>query len=229
MPRQFGINMAHFHMQSMALVIEMSNLPPLLLTWKFPHSAWKYGTFHLLVCVCVYIYTYKEPQVKPFCAVQISDQPKMGSCQLQIITAVPKDSPAPDAGSTGRDQRIEWMLNCQEPPSFLDELLNSIRQTIFLNNHNKERRFSPGGTSGEENQSSSSWAPCLSLLKGLFPILSWGRSYKVSEFKSDLMAGLTLASLCIPQVVSITVASWFLIFFFSGLFYYFGFWFSRYI
>lgn len=37
-------------------------------------------------------------------------------------------------------------------------------------------------------------------VEAMFPILSWGRSYTLSKFKGDLIAGLTIASLCIPQV-----------------------------
>ncbi|KAI3509382.1 hypothetical protein L1887_24613 [Cichorium endivia] len=33
----------------------------------------------------------------------------------------------------------------------------------------------------------------------LFPILEWGRDYSLSKFKGDLIAGCTIASLCIPQ------------------------------
>nr|KAJ0196895.1 hypothetical protein LSAT_V11C700373340 [Lactuca sativa] len=33
----------------------------------------------------------------------------------------------------------------------------------------------------------------------LFPILEWGRDYSFSKFKGDLIAGCTIASLCIPQ------------------------------
>ncbi|KAF3326407.1 High affinity sulfate transporter 2 [Carex littledalei] len=36
-------------------------------------------------------------------------------------------------------------------------------------------------------------------LQSLFPILEWGRQYKLNMFKGDLIAGLTIASLCIPQ------------------------------
>ncbi|KAK2986916.1 hypothetical protein RJ640_009059 [Escallonia rubra] len=36
-------------------------------------------------------------------------------------------------------------------------------------------------------------------LQALFPILNWGRDYNLSKFKGDLIAGLTIASLCIPQ------------------------------
>lgn len=37
-------------------------------------------------------------------------------------------------------------------------------------------------------------------LQTIFPILDWGRDYNLSKFKGDLIAGLTIASLCIPQV-----------------------------
>lgn len=37
-------------------------------------------------------------------------------------------------------------------------------------------------------------------LQAMFPILEWGRHYNLSKFKGDLIAGLTIASLCIPQV-----------------------------
>ncbi|KAF1002008.1 sulfate transporter 1.3-like [Apium graveolens] len=36
-------------------------------------------------------------------------------------------------------------------------------------------------------------------LQTVFPILEWGRDYNLSKFKGDLIAGLTIASLCIPQ------------------------------
>ncbi|KAG5525990.1 hypothetical protein RHGRI_032322 [Rhododendron griersonianum] len=36
-------------------------------------------------------------------------------------------------------------------------------------------------------------------LQALFPILDWGRDYNLSKFRGDLIAGLTIASLAIPQ------------------------------
>ncbi|XAR53071.1 hypothetical protein NMG60_11021470 [Bertholletia excelsa] len=39
-------------------------------------------------------------------------------------------------------------------------------------------------------------------LQTLFPILEWGRNYNLSKFKGDLIAGLTIASLCIPQDIA---------------------------
>ncbi|XP_075087194.1 sulfate transporter 1.3 isoform X2 [Nicotiana tabacum] len=36
-------------------------------------------------------------------------------------------------------------------------------------------------------------------LQAIFPILEWGRSYNFAKFRGDLISGLTIASLCIPQ------------------------------
>lgn len=40
-------------------------------------------------------------------------------------------------------------------------------------------------------------------MEAVFPILQWGREYNLNKFKGDLIAGLTIASLCIPQVLII--------------------------
>jgi sulfate transporter 3 len=39
--------------------------------------------------------------------------------------------------------------------------------------------------------------------KYFFPILQWGSNYSFQIFKSDLVSGLTIASLAIPQVCQI--------------------------
>ncbi|XP_028771908.1 sulfate transporter 1.2 [Neltuma alba] len=36
-------------------------------------------------------------------------------------------------------------------------------------------------------------------LEAVFPILNWGRNYNAVKFRGDIIAGLTIASLCIPQ------------------------------
>ncbi|KAJ8436416.1 hypothetical protein Cgig2_013457 [Carnegiea gigantea] len=36
-------------------------------------------------------------------------------------------------------------------------------------------------------------------LQALFPVLEWGRGYNLNKLKGDLIAGFTIASLCIPQ------------------------------
>ncbi|KAG7590528.1 STAS domain [Arabidopsis suecica] len=36
-------------------------------------------------------------------------------------------------------------------------------------------------------------------LQSVFPVFDWGRNYNLKKFRGDLIAGLTIASLCIPQ------------------------------
>ncbi|XP_027358595.1 sulfate transporter 1.3-like [Abrus precatorius] len=36
-------------------------------------------------------------------------------------------------------------------------------------------------------------------IEAIFPILNWGRSYNLKKFRGDIISGLTIASLCIPQ------------------------------
>lgn len=92
-----------------------------------------------------------------------------------------------------RAERNQWVLNSPDPPGLWQEFVGLIRETVL-----------PRG-----NSFSSSSVPekhprfqhVVLFLHGLFPILSWGRNYKATKFKKDLMAGLTLASLSIPQSI----------------------------
>lgn len=85
----------------------------------------------------------------------------------------------------------QWVLNAPEPPGLWHEITVSVRQTI----------------SSCGNKYSSLMDQPFSVLQQIFPILVWGRNYKATKFKHDLMAGLTIASLCIPQVKLITSSS----------------------
>ncbi|XP_027179797.1 low affinity sulfate transporter 3-like [Coffea eugenioides] len=83
-------------------------------------------------------------------------------------------------------ERFQWVLNAPEPPGLWCKLQNGITETIFpLKNKFQHLR---------EHQVSKS-------LGNLFPILSWGKAYNIKMFRKDLLAGLTLASLCIPQSI----------------------------
>ncbi|XP_007018861.2 PREDICTED: low affinity sulfate transporter 3 [Theobroma cacao] len=94
-----------------------------------------------------------------------------------------------DLEDAGRTERKKWLINSPDPPSFWQELVSAIRGSVFP--HGRKHSSSAGGRR----------ATAMSFLQGLFPILSWGRTYKASKFKHDLMAGLTLASLSIPQSI----------------------------
>lgn len=37
-------------------------------------------------------------------------------------------------------------------------------------------------------------------IQAVFPIINWARYYNFAKLRSDIIAGLTIASLCIPQV-----------------------------
>ncbi|KAL9236993.1 hypothetical protein vseg_011588 [Gypsophila vaccaria] len=71
--------------------------------------------------------------------------------------------------------------------NLLTEFTNGIKETLFsddplrhFKDQSKSRKFVLG-------------------LQAVFPILEWGRGYNLKKFKGDLIAGLTIASLCIPQ------------------------------
>ncbi|CAI8616090.1 unnamed protein product [Vicia faba] len=36
-------------------------------------------------------------------------------------------------------------------------------------------------------------------IEAIFPIINWGRGYNLKKFRGDIIVGLTIASLCIPQ------------------------------
>ncbi|KAK2997162.1 hypothetical protein RJ639_026198 [Escallonia herrerae] len=92
---------------------------------------------------------------------------------------------------TRRMERAQWVLNSPDPPGIWHELVGSIKETVFP----RGNEFCPSSTKQPRA------SPAASFLRGLFPILSWGRNYKASKFKNDLMAGLTIASLSIPQSI----------------------------
>ncbi|ESR41387.1 Sulfate transporter 2.1 [Citrus sinensis] len=86
------------------------------------------------------------------------------------------------------NERAQWVLNAPKPPGFWQELVNSVRETFFPH----RRKF---------KNEHDGFNLVFTFLHGLFPILHWCRNYKASKFRNDLMAGLTLASLCIPQSI----------------------------
>ncbi|KAI3996364.1 hypothetical protein MKX01_026832 [Papaver californicum] len=89
-------------------------------------------------------------------------------------------------------ERSRMLLNAPDPPGLCTEFVSSIKEIVNLSNGNKSYS---GKKKPELKQRVGS------VLRGLFPILSWGRIYMLSKFKSDLMSGLTLASLSIPQSI----------------------------
>lgn len=80
----------------------------------------------------------------------------------------------------------DLVLHGPEPPS----LWNDLPDILWKASHRRgaDKRFTLSVCT-------------MSVLQGLFPILDWWKDYSLKSFRSDLMAGLTLASLSIPQSI----------------------------
>jgi sulfate transporter 3 len=75
------------------------------------------------------------------------------------------------------------------PQSTVDKLKGKLKETFFPDDPFRSFKGQP---------TRQKW---LLTAKYLFPILDWAPHYSLSLFKSDLVAGLTIASLAIPQVI----------------------------
>lgn len=92
----------------------------------------------------------------------------------------------PQSGEAAVNHRV----SVPPPQPFLKSLKNTVKETLFPDD--PLRQF--------KNQT-----PRKKLLLGLqyvFPILEWGPRYSFDFFKSDLISGITIASLAIPQGIS---------------------------
>ncbi|CAK8530278.1 unnamed protein product [Lathyrus sativus] len=76
------------------------------------------------------------------------------------------------------------------------------RQTLFQEfKHNFNETFFSDDPFGKFKNQKGSRKFILGL-ESIFPIFEWGRGYNLKSFKGDLIAGLTIASLCIPQDIA---------------------------
>ncbi|KAL8058367.1 hypothetical protein ABFX02_03G013500 [Erythranthe guttata] len=108
--------------------------------------------------------------------------------ELQQLDA---DAAASSTAAAAASERGKWLLSSPNPPSPWQEIYTSVKETVLLPQ--------PNNRQPRTNTNNNKWP--LLFLQALFPILKWGRNYKATKFKNDLMAGLTLASLCIPQSI----------------------------
>ncbi|TVU48079.1 hypothetical protein EJB05_07702 [Eragrostis curvula] len=78
------------------------------------------------------------------------------------------------------------------PPkkNVLAEFSDAIKETFFADDPLRQYKDQP--------KSKKIWLG----LQQVFPVLDWGRGYNLGKFKGDLIAGLTIASLCIPQDIA---------------------------
>lgn len=94
-----------------------------------------------------------------------------------------------DAGAgAGAGERAKLLLNSPDTPPPWQHLCRFLKEGFC-------------GQSTETRPNRGGMNRVAGFLQGLFPILKWGRNYKATKFKNDVMAGLTLASLCIPQSI----------------------------
>ncbi|CAL4921280.1 unnamed protein product [Urochloa decumbens] len=93
---------------------------------------------------------------------------------------------ASEASVPKREDFANLALEGPEPPSLSYELIGMLRKAVRYRSADKHFTLS---------------VCAMSILHSLFPILEWSKSYSLKSFRSDIMAGLTLASLSIPQSI----------------------------
>lgn len=88
-------------------------------------------------------------------------------------------------------QNVPYIHKVGIPPKqdLLKEFTTNVKETFF-----SDDPFRPFKDQPKSRQ-------LMLGLQAIFPILDWGRSYNLKKFRGDLISGLTIASLCIPQVV----------------------------
>lgn len=93
------------------------------------------------------------------------------------------------SSSRNHSQGTPYIHKVGLPPKqkLFKEFTNTIKETFFsddplrpFKHQPKSRKFILG-------------------VQAIFPIFEWGRGYDLLKFRGDLIAGLTIASLCIPQ------------------------------
>ncbi|CAK9154211.1 unnamed protein product [Ilex paraguariensis] len=93
------------------------------------------------------------------------------------------------SSSPSQIQNLPYIHKVGVPPkqNLLKEITTTVKETFFADDplrafkdQPRSRKFVLG-------------------MQAIFPILEWGRSYNLAKFRGDLIAGLTIASLCIPQ------------------------------
>ncbi|XP_015944092.1 early nodulin-70-like [Arachis duranensis] len=91
----------------------------------------------------------------------------------------------------------QWVQNAPDPPCFFREVFENVKDTILPPNNSKN----VWSTLVVNDNQQPLYKRVLVLLTEIFPILASLRGYNAHKFKFDLMAGITVASLAIPQCV----------------------------
>jgi sulfate transporter 1, high-affinity len=103
-----------------------------------------------------------------------------------------EDHGADVASRTSSHRRMEhghgYKVGIPPKKSLLTEFSDAVKETFFADDPLRQYKDQP--------KSKKLWLG----LQHIFPVLDWSRRYSLSKFKGDFIAGLTIASLCIPQV-----------------------------
>ncbi|CAM8914372.1 unnamed protein product [Rhodiola kirilowii] len=91
-----------------------------------------------------------------------------------------------------RDGALPYIRKIEPPPkpNLLKEISNGIKETFFSDDPLREFKNQPKSKK------------LVLAIQAVFPIFDWGRSYTLKKFKGDLIGGLTIASLAIPQDIA---------------------------
>lgn len=97
------------------------------------------------------------------------------------------------SSTDGQTENYKSVYKVGLPPrrNFIREFADAVKETLFSDDPLRPYKDQPKSRK------------LLLGLQFLFPVLEWGRYYNLSKFKGDVIAGLTIASLCIPQVHNI--------------------------
>ncbi|XP_078440909.1 sulfate transporter 1;3 [Wolffia australiana] len=89
----------------------------------------------------------------------------------------------------GTTEMVQSRYKVGVPPRrrLLDEVQETVKETLFHDDPLRAFKDQPNRKK------------ILLGLRAFFPVLDWARRYNLSQFRGDLIAGLTIASLCIPQ------------------------------
>ena len=91
--------------------------------------------------------------------------------------------------SDERNETLQQRHRVEKPEkNILKDIGDTLKETFF---HDDPLRNFKGQPTSKK---------MLVGLQAVFPIFDWGRGYTLGKLKSDLIAGMTIASLCIPQV-----------------------------
>ncbi|CAH8272634.1 unnamed protein product [Arabidopsis lyrata] len=95
----------------------------------------------------------------------------------------------PDGGGSGARNPAEVRQRVLAPPKagLLKDIKSVVEETFF---HDAPLRDFKGQTPAKK---------ALLGIQAVFPIIGWAREYNLRKLRGDVIAGLTIASLCIPQ------------------------------